>query len=227
MSLPQDSAQFVLNHYGTSESSTASVELAVLGDVARGDPAARHLVHRVPRRSHAVHAGARRAPVPRSRPPPRGTCTARTSRAGGQSSRPSIWRATATKRCIRPTGSPAWCDVWAPAGRNRRRGRGVRSRSTEARATLSPAGAVAPVFGADEGETGHAAGQRDPSGGDARQASTRKTGMPSSRALSTRFSVIPAPGKATRPVGRSFSIWSLRRNGAARPWAFQSGRNTT
>ena len=51
MSLPQDSAQFVLNHYGTSESSTASVELAVLGDVARGDPAARHLVHRVPRRS--------------------------------------------------------------------------------------------------------------------------------------------------------------------------------
>ena len=27
--------------------------------------------------------------------------------------------------------------------------------------------------------------------------------MPSSRALSTRFSVIPLPGKATRPVGRS------------------------
>ena len=48
MSLPQDSARFVLNHYGTSEFSTASVELAVLGDVARGDPAARHLVHECP-----------------------------------------------------------------------------------------------------------------------------------------------------------------------------------
>ena len=88
-------------------------------------------------------------------------------------------------------------------------------------------GAVAPVFGAGEGETGRAAGRRDPFGGDARQALTLKTGMPSSRALSTRFSVMPAPGKATRPVGRSFSIWSLRRKGAARPWAFQSGRNTT
>ena len=85
-----------------------------------------------------------------------------------------------------------------------------------------------PGFGTGERETGRAAaGATRPVGSDARQASNRATGIPSSRALSTRFSLMPPPGKATRPVGRSLRSWSLRRNGAARPWAFQSGRNTT
>ena len=86
----------------------------------------------------------------------------------------------------------------------------------------------APGFGAGERETGRAAaGATRPVGGDAGQAFTSKTGMPSARALSTRFSLMPPPGKATRPVGRSLRSCSLRRKGAARPWAFQSGLNTT
>ena len=49
------------------------------------------------------------------------------------------------------------------------------------------------------------------------QAAQRATGMPSCRARSTRFSVMPDPGKAMTPLGRRFSSSSLRRNGAARP----------
>ena len=63
-------------------------------------------------------------------------------------------------------------------------------------------------------------------GGDAAQAA-RITGMPRARALSTRLSVMPEPGKAITPFGRSFSSSSFRRNGAARPCAFQSGLHTT
>ena len=55
----------------------------------------------------------------------------------------------------------------------------------------------------------------------------RMTGMPSCLALSTRFSVMPLPGKAMTPFGRRFSSSSLRRNGAARPWRSQSGLQTT
>ena len=46
---------------------------------------------------------------------------------------------------------------------------------------------------------------------------TRQTGMPSERALSTRFSVMPEPGNAMTPFGRRLRSSSLRRNGAARP----------
>ena len=56
---------------------------------------------------------------------------------------------------------------------------------------------------------------------------TRQTGMPSDRALSTRFSVMPEPGKAITPFGRRLRSSSLRRNGAARPWRSQSGLQTT
>ena len=38
---------------------------------------------------------------------------------------------------------------------------------------------------------------------------------------------MPEPGKEMRPLGRSFSSWSFLRNGAARPWVFQSGLQTT
>ncbi len=55
----------------------------------------------------------------------------------------------------------------------------------------------------------------------------RHTGMPSWRARSTRFSVMPEPGKAITPFGSRFSSSSLRRNGAARPWRVQSGLQTT
>ena len=54
----------------------------------------------------------------------------------------------------------------------------------------------------------------------------RMTGMPSCLALSTRFSVMPLPGKAMTPFGRRFRSSSLRRNGAARPWRSQSGLQT-
>ena len=59
------------------------------------------------------------------------------------------------------------------------------------------------------------------------QAAMRWTGMPSCRALSTRFSVMPEPGNAITPFGRRFSSSSLRLNGAARPWRSQSGLQTT
>ena len=53
------------------------------------------------------------------------------------------------------------------------------------------------------------------------------TGMPSCRARSTRLSVMPEPGNAITPFGSRFSSSSLRRNGAARPCAVQSGLHTT
>ena len=56
---------------------------------------------------------------------------------------------------------------------------------------------------------------------------TLMTGMPSWRALSTRLPVMPEPGNAITPFGRKLSRSSLRRNGAALPWAFQSGRQMT
>ena len=59
--------------------------------------------------------------------------------------------------------------------------------------------------------------------GGAGYAATRCTGMPSFTALSTRLSVMPEPGNAMTPLGRRFSSSSLRRNGAARPCAFQLG----
>ncbi len=62
--------------------------------------------------------------------------------------------------------------------------------------------------------------------GAACQAAQRMTGMPRVRALSTRFSVMPEPGKAMTPLGRRLSSSSLRRNGAARPWRSQSGLQT-
>ena len=37
---------------------------------------------------------------------------------------------------------------------------------------------------------------------------------------------MPDPGKAMMPLGSMFRRSSLRRKGAARPWAFQSGRQT-
>ena len=76
-------------------------------------------------------------------------------------------------------------------------------------------------------EKGRTAEAMRPSGGDAAQAATRCTGMPSATALSTRLSVMPEPGNAMTPFGRRFSSSSLRRNGAARPCAFQSGLHTT
>ncbi len=59
------------------------------------------------------------------------------------------------------------------------------------------------------------------------QAAQRCTGMPRLRALSTRLSVMPEPGKAMTPFGRRLSSSSLRRNGAARPCLSQSGLQTT
>ena len=47
--------------------------------------------------------------------------------------------------------------------------------------------------------------------------------MPSFVAFSTSLSVIPELGKAMTPFGSRLSSPSLRRNGAARPWRFQSG----
>src|ERR1700733_10831772 len=47
--------------------------------------------------------------------------------------------------------------------------------------------------------------------------------MPSLLALSVRLAEIPEPGKAMRPIGRTESIWSLRRNGAALAWRVPSG----
>ena len=58
-------------------------------------------------------------------------------------------------------------------------------------------------------------------------AATLWTGIPSCLALSTRFPVMPEPGKAMTPLGSRFSNSSLRLKGAALPWAFQSGRHTT
>ena len=55
----------------------------------------------------------------------------------------------------------------------------------------------------------------------------RITGMPSFTALSTRLSVMPPPGNASTPFGSRLSSSSLRRNGAARPCAVQSGLHTT
>ena len=37
---------------------------------------------------------------------------------------------------------------------------------------------------------------------------------------------MPEPGNEMTPFGRRLSNWSLRRNGAALPWAFQSGLQT-
>ena len=45
------------------------------------------------------------------------------------------------------------------------------------------------------------------------QAAMRCTGIPSWRALSTRFSVMPLPGKAMTPLGRRLSSSSLHRMG--------------
>ena len=73
---------------------------------------------------------------------------------------------------------------------------------------------------ADRGETTRPAKR----GG---QAAARMTGMPSWRARSTRFSVMPLPGKAMTPLGRRSRSSSLRRNGAARPWRCQSGFTMT
>src|SRR5258708_32579043 len=44
------------------------------------------------------------------------------------------------------------------------------------------------------------------------------TGMPSFLALSARLAEMPEPGKTMTPIGRTASIWSLRRNGTALPW---------
>ena len=44
--------------------------------------------------------------------------------------------------------------------------------------------------------------------------------IPSLRALSTMFSVMPEPGVAIRPWGIVSSILSLRLKGAALPWLF-------
>src|SRR3546814_1482992 len=46
-------------------------------------------------------------------------------------------------------------------------------------------------------------------------------------ALSTRFSVMPEPGKAMTPIGITSSIASLRLKGAAFWWRAQSGLKTT
>ena len=58
-------------------------------------------------------------------------------------------------------------------------------------------------------------------------AAMQYTGIPSWRALSTRFPVIPDPGNAMTPLGSRFSSSSFLRKGAALPCAFQSGRHTT
>ena len=79
-----------------------------------------------------------------------------------------------------------------------------------------------------EGRTGRSGGTARPVPVvAARPQAARATGMPSFTAFSTRLSVMPEPGKAMRPLGSRFRSSSLRRNGAARPWRFQSGLHTT
>src|SRR3954469_5007947 len=51
--------------------------------------------------------------------------------------------------------------------------------------------------------------------------------MPSLRALSARFSLMPEPGTSRTPIGRASSIWSLRLNGAAFLCRAQSGLKAT
>src|SRR3546814_4750779 len=51
--------------------------------------------------------------------------------------------------------------------------------------------------------------------------------MPNARALSTRLSWMPVPEKTTSPAGIASIIRSLRLNGAAFLWRFQSGRKAT
>src|SRR4029453_1292369 len=51
--------------------------------------------------------------------------------------------------------------------------------------------------------------------------------MPSLRALSARFSLMPEPGNRRTPIGIASSIWSLRLNGAAFLCRAQSGLNAT
>ena len=68
-----------------------------------------------------------------------------------------------------------------------------------------------------ENETDRAAAGATTRPADGAGQAARQTGMPRVRALSTRLSVMPLPGKAITPFGRRFSSSSLRRNGAARP----------
>ena len=117
----------------------------------------------------------------------------------------------------------------ANAERQRRRraqrdGRRTRRKPRRARREARARMTVPPRHRVPESETGRATGVTRPAMRCGQAA--RMTGMPSCRALSTRFSVMPLPGKAMTPFGRRFRSSSLRRNGAARPWRSQSGLQT-